>query len=78
MTHDPDLKVRTIATLIPVSTEDAMDLGLIPDTRPPVVYTRRQRLRWAMQERVHRIRLRVGLRVGSWLAGQDLDPDAWE
>jgi hypothetical protein len=74
VTHDPDLKVRTIATLIPVSTEDAMDLGLIPDTRPPAVCTRRQRLRWAVWNGVRRLRLRLG----SWIAGQDLDPDGYD
>lgn len=69
---EPKLEVQKYATYMQVSNEEAMNLGLIPDTRPPVVYTRRQRLRWAMQERVHRLRLRVG----SWVAGQDLDSDS--
>jgi hypothetical protein len=74
MTDEPEFSVKYYAAQIPVSNEWLMDEGLIPDTRPPVVYTRRQRLRWAAQARVRALRLIVG----SWIAGEDLDPDRYE
>lgn len=71
---EPMFDVKYYAAHIPVSNELLMDYGLLPDTRPPTVYTRRQHLRWAAQARVRRIRLRLG----SWVAGEDLDPDRYD
>lgn len=63
--------VKRYAALIPVSEELLMEYGVIPDTRPPVVIPWRHRVRWAFSEFRHR----VGLRVGSWIAGRNLDYD---
>lgn len=40
--------------------------------RPPLPpLTRRQKLRWALQERVHRLRMQLA----SWVAGFDVEDD---
>lgn len=70
----PRIEVKKIAAYFPMSNELAMEYGLIPDTRPPVVIPWRRRVRWAAQARVRRARLRVG----SWVAGEDLDPDRYD
>lgn len=60
--------VTKYASYIQVSDELLMDHGLIPDTRPVFVPTRRTRLRrWASQN-VTSFRFRLG----SWIAGVDL------
>jgi hypothetical protein len=46
--------------------------------RPPVVLTRRQRWRYARQEWTRRTRLRVGVALGSWIAGEDLAPGYYD
>lgn len=58
--------VQKIGTVVQLSNELAMEYGLIPDTRPPVVITRRDRFRWWRQDKTRRLRLRVG----EWVAGQ--------
>lgn len=68
---DVEITVHKHVMHVPYSTDYLMDEGLIPDTRPPVVITRRDRIRWASQDRIHRLRLRVG----SWIAGESLDRD---
>ena len=65
----PPIEVRKHTMLVHIPEELLMDEGLIPDTRPPVHIPWRRRIRWAAQDRIHRARLRVG----SWIAGKDLD-----
>jgi hypothetical protein len=44
---EPELLVKKMQALIPISYELLMDLGVIPDTRPPrKPPTRRERFRW--------------------------------
>jgi hypothetical protein len=46
MTH-PHIDVHKISAFVSVSEELLMDMGIIPDTRPPSPPpTRRQRFRW--------------------------------
>jgi hypothetical protein len=73
-----ELQVTKHATYVQMSDEMAMEYGLIPDTRPPVVLTRRQRWRYARQEWTRRTRLRVGVALGSWIAGEDLAPGYYD
>lgn len=57
-----------------LSDDAAMDMGLIPDTRPPVHIPWRTRLRWKLSA----WRERVGRKVGGWIAGVDLsERDDW-
>lgn len=57
-----------------ISKEQAMDYGLIPDTRPPVHISWRSRMSW----RISDWRERVGRKVGGWIAGVDLsERDDW-
>lgn len=69
----PDLSVTKASTYLPVSTEYLMDMGVIPDTRPPVHYPLRTRIRWAVARRVRRLRLRLG----EWVAGERFDEEVW-
>ncbi len=72
--NDDELIVNKIGSYMPISDELAMEYGLIPDTRPPIVITRRTRIRLAIAG----FRRRVGIRVGSWIAAEDLDPDYYD
>lgn len=68
------LTVTKYGAYVPITDDMAMDYGLIPDTRPPVRYSRRLRLRWWRQRKVDAVRMRVG----SWIAGVDLsERDDW-
>lgn len=69
------LLVHRQSAYIPVSTELALDAGLITEEEaraqgwtPPPPPTRRDRLRWRWQA----WRERVGRKVGGWMAGVDL------
>ncbi len=75
---DRELIVNKIGSYMPISDELAMEYGLIPDTRPPVVVTRRDRLRQRVRWAVARLRRRLGIRVGSWIAGEDLNSDYYD
>jgi hypothetical protein len=63
------IQARKYAGLLPVSVEQLMDEGLIPDTRPPVHIPRRTRARRWIRSTAAGARLRAG----SWIAGVDLD-----
>lgn len=69
----PELKVQKYASYFPVSEDLAMEYGLIPDTREPVVYSKRERFSWFIARHVERFRLKLG----SWIAGIDLRDDDW-
>lgn len=64
--------IRKIGHWMPISTEQAMDYGLIPDTRSPVVISWRTRWRWRISDAIHGARRAVGF----WIAG--VDPEAFE
>lgn len=65
----PPLKAIKHQAYIEMPLEQAMDEGLIPDTRPPVRISRWRRLRWTIAERWANLRLRLGSRI----AGIDLN-----
>lgn len=69
----PTLEVSKVSGYVPVSDDLLMDMGAIPDTRPPIVISRRTRIRWW----VARQRLRLGRTIGSWIAGAELR-DYWD
>jgi hypothetical protein len=56
-----------------VSDDQLMDMGVIPDTRPPVHTPWHRRLRWRWQA----WRERAGRNVGGWIAGVDLSERDW-
>jgi hypothetical protein len=64
-----DWEVKKIAYTIPISTEMAMDCGLIPDTREPVKISRRRQWRWRFGD----WRWRRRMRLASWVAGFDVE-----
>lgn len=75
---DPDAKpinVVKYTSYLTVSDEDAMDMGLIPDTRPPAPKPSwRRRFLWWRQEKTSRFRMWLGSRI----AGVDLnDREDW-
>lgn len=67
-----EFKVHKISHWVPISREMAMEYGLIPDTREPVVTPRRVRAKWWIGDRVRKARHAVGF----WIAG--VDPEAYE
>ncbi len=73
-TPHPPIQVTKHGYYTVVPDELAMDAGLIPDTRPVIVPTRWERWRRARQEWIRRTRWCAGVRVGSWIAGEDLEP----
>jgi hypothetical protein len=68
--NEPELVVTKYASLIPISEELLVDsLPFIGPERPPIVLTRRQKIRIWMSQTVSDIRLRVGSKI----AGVDLE-----
>lgn len=73
--------VRKYSAYLPMSLEQAMDAGLLTEDEaraqgwtPPPPIPRWTRMRW----RLHAARDRARLRIGSWIAGVDLDErDDW-
>lgn len=74
-TDPTSLNVIRHSGFITVSDGQLMDLGVIPDTRPPVHIPWQARLRWCWSA----WRERVGRKVGGWIAGVDLSErdDDW-
>lgn len=70
-------EVRKMTAHIPISEEHAMDLGLIPDTRPPSPPPSwRQRARWKVAALVRPIRLRLAARIGG-VSVERLEEETW-
>lgn len=67
-TVPPRIVVTKTSAILPMSDDQLMDAGIIPDTRPPVRIPWRRRARW----RWLAWRERAGRRVGGWIAGVDL------
>jgi hypothetical protein len=67
-----ELKVSKITSYVQISNEDAMALGMIPDTREPVKYSKWQKFKWFVGNNIAAMRLRIG----SWIAGVELTD--WE
>lgn len=68
------IDVTKVSAIYAVPPELLMDIGEIPDTRPPVHISRRRRLRWWLSER----RERVAQRAYRVLSGQPFpDPSDW-
>lgn len=71
---DSGEEITEVTAFIPISTDLAMDCGLIPDTRPPYVarpLSRRMRFRFWRA----RARTKLAVRFCRWLAGCDLHDD---
>jgi hypothetical protein len=71
--ESPEIEVKSIGGHLTMSNETAMEYGLIPDTRPPVHYSRWTRLRWRWQHRKYNARIRIGC----WIAGISPDEHLW-
>ena len=78
----PDFTVHKVAAYVPISTEMAIDCGLLTEeqaraqgwTPPPRIRIPwHRRLRWRCQS----LRERAGRRIGSWIAGVDLS-QGWD
>jgi len=69
----PTIDVKTVPGYLTISSDAAMEYGLIPDTRPPVHYSRWTRLRWRLQR--HRYNARI--RIGCWIAGISPEEHLW-
>lgn len=78
MPEEPKFEVKKYGAYLPVSEELLMEFGLIPDTRPPVVIPLRERLSRRVRWAIAGFRRRLGIRVGSWIANEDLDPDYYD
>jgi hypothetical protein len=61
------LIVDKYATYIPVSNEQLMDCGIIPDTRPKP--SKWQTFKW----RVRELPWRARVRLASWIVGYDIE-----
>ncbi len=61
-------EVKKMGVWLPISNELLMDYGVIADTRPPVVITRRMQWRWWRDEHLTVRALRY--RLADWI-----DPD---
>lgn len=61
--------VTKVSHTVPISEGMAMDYGLIPDTRPPVVISRRTRFRWWRQDKARSTRMGLA----SFIAGFDVE-----
>lgn len=65
-----DVTATKVGFSMSVSTDMAMDYGLIPDTRPPrPLPSRWQRLRWTWRDK----RQSARMRLASWIAGFDVE-----
>ncbi|MET7429599.1 hypothetical protein ABZT16_11455 [Streptomyces flaveolus] len=74
----PRLTVKRISVNIPVSAQQLLDAGLPlpPGMEPPPPVPRPslgRRLRWALRERIFRVRESVGF----WIAGYRPDDSDW-
>jgi len=74
---EQQFKVRKMSYTMPISTEHAMDLGLIPDTRPPSPPPSwRQRARWKVAALVRPVRLGLAARIGG-VSVERLEEETW-
>ncbi|WP_049562224.1 hypothetical protein [Nonomuraea sp. SBT364] len=70
-------QVRKYVTYQRISDEEAMEFGLIPDTRPPLPPPSwRQRARWRIAAAVRPVRLRLAARVGG-VSVEALEEATW-
>jgi hypothetical protein len=66
MCFDPEvLQVIKLTAHLPVTDEQLMDAGMMPDTRPPVIVPWRSRLRWKLDA--------ARERLGEFIAGRRFD-----
>ncbi|MEV0616168.1 hypothetical protein AB0I81_22835 [Nonomuraea sp. NPDC050404] len=70
-------KVRKMAAHVPISEEMAMDLGLIPDTRPaPPPPTLRQRARAKVRGTIREARWRLAAKIGG-MSREAVEEESW-
>lgn len=79
----PDFTVHKATAYVPISTEMAIEYGLISKEQaraqgwmpaPAIRIPWYRRLRW----RIQAVRERIGRRVGGWIAGVDLSERGWD
>lgn len=80
MHDEPQLQVKKIGCVVPVSAEQLLDAGLPlpPGMEPPAPYTPKPlpwRIRWriARAERIENLRRRIGF----WIANYEPDDEDW-
>ena len=74
---EDEFKVARMTSHIPISEEMAMDLGLIPDTRPaPPPPTRRQRAQAWLHDRVLRVRWSLAAKIGG-ISREMIEEESW-
>jgi hypothetical protein len=72
-----EIKVNKMAAYMAMSEGQMMDLGLIPDTRPPAPRPScRRRARWKVAELVRPVRLRLAARLGG-VSREGLEEVTW-
>lgn len=72
-----EFKVTKMSTHIPISEEMAMDLGLIPDTRPaPTPPTWRQRGRTWVRGKVRGVRWWLAAKIGG-MSREAVEEESW-
>lgn len=72
-----EFEVRKAVSYLPISEEEAMDLGLIPDTRPvPPPPTRRQRARAWVRRVVREARWRLAAKIGG-MSREAVEEASW-
>jgi hypothetical protein len=72
-----EFEVKKMSAHIPISEEMAMDLGLIPDTRPvPPPPTRRQRARAWARGKVRDARWRLAAKIGG-MSRETVKEESW-
>jgi hypothetical protein len=72
-----EFEVKKMSYTMQISTEEAMDLGLIPDTRPaPPPPTRRQRARAWVRRVVREARWRLAAKIGG-MSREAVEEASW-
>lgn len=77
MSWPDEFEVKKMSYTMQISTEEAMDLGLIPDTRPvPPPPTRRQRARAWLGRVVREARWRLAAKIGG-MSREAVEEASW-
>lgn len=74
----PPMRVEMVTGYLPVPDEMLMDCGVIPDTRPKPVLTRRQRFARWRRHKTESTRLALAGRAYRLISGEDVpEPEEW-
>lgn len=69
--------MHKLSVILPVSEEMLMDCGVIPDTRPRPVLTRRQRFARWRRRKTEGARMAVAGRTYRLISGEDVPEPEW-